>query len=194
MAKSVICTDDPGFEPSLVCGMDVAYNGHRAYAAALVWDFKERVLVDKVLHTDRAVVPYLPGLLGFREGPILLRTSLRLHTQPDVFLLDGHGRAHPRRFGLACQFGIAADRPTVGVAKSRLYGRGEKDLVLDSAGLEIGGIVYGLRAKKFFVSVGHRISLETATRIVHNCMVDGHPLPLRQAHLEAEGLKRSHLR
>ena len=194
MSESVICADDPSFEPRLVCGIDVAYNGDTAYAAAMVWDQIEKVFVEKALHVDRTVVPYLPGLLGFREGPILLRTSRQLRARPDVFLVDGQGMAHPRRFGLACQFGIAAEKPTIGVAKSRLYGRVEGDLILASEREEIGRVVSDRQAKKFFVSVGHRISLPTATRIVQNCMVNGHPTPLRQAHMDAEMLKRSHAR
>lgn len=192
MSERVVCADDPSFQPRLVCGIDVAYSEHNAYAAAIVWDSNEKIFVDKALCVDRAGVPYLPGLLGFREGPILLRTSQQLQKRPDVFLIDGQGVAHPRRFGLACQFGIAAEKPTVGVAKSRLYGTAEEDLILDPEGEAIGSIVSDRKAKKFFVSIGHRISLPTATRIVQSCMVDGHPAPLRQAHLEAETLKRSH--
>lgn len=191
MSKRVVCADDPSFQPRFLCGIDVAYNGDNAYAAAIVWDSNEKVFVDKALRVDRAAVPYLPGLLGFREGPILLRVSQQLRARPDVFLVDGQGVAHPRRFGLACQFGIALGKTTIGVAKSRLYGKVERDLILDPEGEEIGRIVSDRQAKKFFVSVGHRISLSTASRMVQSCMVDGHPAPLRQAHLEAEMLKRS---
>ena len=192
-ASRVICVDDPDFNPRLICGLDVSYDDNTAYAAAVVWDIKRRTNVEKLAMKDRVLVKYYPGLLGFREGPILARISQKLQTRADVFFVDGQGVAHPRRFGLACQFGLASDRPTVGVAKSLLYGRPEDEMIVDSAGHRIGTIVSVSSGKKFYVSVGHRISLETSTRLVSESIVDGQPVPLRQAHLQSELSKRSNL-
>lgn len=189
-ASRVICIDDPDFNPRLICGLDVSYDNDTAYAAAVVWDIKQRIIVEKLAMSDRVLVRYFPGLLGFREGPILARISEELQTKADVFFVDGQGVAHPRRLGLACQFGLAIDRPTVGVAKSPLYGRVENEMIVDPAGHRIGTVIVSGSGKKFYVSVGHRISLDTASRLVSESIIDGQPVPLKQAHLESELSKR----
>ena len=192
-ATRVICVDDSDFDPRLICGLDVSYEDDAAYAAAVVWDIERRTIVEKLANRDKAPVKYFPGLLGFREGPILARISEKVESRVDVFFVDGHGVAHPRRFGLACQFGLAIDRPTVGVAKSLLYGRAEDQMVVDPDGHRIATILLSTTGKKFYVSVGHRISLDTASRLVSESLIDGQPVPLRQAHLESELSKRSNL-
>jgi deoxyribonuclease V len=127
---------------------------------------------------------YVPGFLGFREGPLLVRIAEKIRQKPDVFLVDGQGAAHPRRFGLACHVGLALKKPTIGVAKSRLYGTANGSKILDPEGRVIGRILTA-RKRKFYVSVGHRISLETASSLVEKSIVNGDPSPLRQAHLES---------
>jgi deoxyribonuclease V len=192
-ASKVICMDDPDFNPRLICGLDVSYDDDSAYAAAVVWDMERRTTVEKLSMKDKAPVKYFPGLLGFREGPILARISEMLRTRADVFLVDGQGVAHPRKFGLACQFGLAIDRPTVGVAKSLLYGRAQAEMIVDPDGHRIATVIVSTGGKKFYVSVGHRISLDTASRLVSNSIIDGQPVPLRLAHIESELSKRSKL-
>lgn len=192
-ASRISCIDDPDLKPRLICGIDVSYDGETAYAAAAVWDIKQEVFAETVTTKDTAPLKYVPGLLGFREGPILARISRMVQTKPDVYFVDGHGVAHPRRFGLACQFGLAIEKPTIGVAKSLLYGKVENYMILDPAGDEIGTVLSGANGKKFYVSVGHRVSLETASRLVSNSIVNGHPAPLRQAHLKSEESRRSGL-
>lgn len=190
MAPAVSLEDDPDFHPQLICGLDVAYDADKAYVAAIVWDLQTKVAVEKVVRTDKATVGYYSGLLGFREGPLLFRTATQLRNLPDVFMVDGQGTAHPRKFGLACQFGVAIGKPTIGVAKSRLYGRCLGEALVDPDGVPIGRIVSTPTGRKFYVSIGHKISLETASRVVSQSFVRGHPWPLRQAHLEAETVKR----
>src|SRR5215472_3180326 len=161
LSSRVISLDDVGFNPRLFCGIDVSYNADVAHVAAAVWDMEERDFVERIHVIGKTVVDYFPGLLGFREGPLAVSISRRLRSKPDVFLIDGQGIAHPRRFGLASHFGIAIERPTIGVAKSRLYGKVEGDTILDSDGNVIGSTVAGRNDREFFVSVGHRISLVT---------------------------------
>jgi deoxyribonuclease V len=192
-ASRVICVDDQDFNPRLICGLDVSYDGDTAYAAAVIWDIRRRITVEKIALKDRVLVKYYPGLLGFREGPVLARISEKLQTKADVFFVDGQGVAHPRKFGLACQFGLAIDRPTVGVAKSLLYGRPVDEMIVDTDGHRIATVIVTARGKKFYVSVGHRISLDTASRLVSDSIIDGQPVPLRQAHIESELSKRSNL-
>jgi deoxyribonuclease V len=191
LSAEVSPSDDSGIRVGLLCGLDVAYRGDSAFVAASVWDVESRAFVGTGSAIENVSVKYLPGLLGFREGPLLARISEQIRPRPDVFLVDGQGLAHPRRFGLACHVGLAIGRPTIGVAKSLLYGRIDGDQMVDPNGNQIGNILKAPNGKKFFVSVGHKISLETATRLVAGCLVDGHPAPLRQAHQESVRLKGS---
>ena len=176
--------DDSDFEPRLLCGMDVAYDGDTAFVAAAVWDTANRKIVETASLVNSAPTRYVSGFLGFREGPLLVRVAEELRVRPDVFLIDGQGVAHPRKFGLACHVGLALEKPTIGVAKSRLYGRSDQGNILDPGGEMIGKILT-TGSRKFYISVGHRISLDTASDLVAKSIVNGHPSPLRQAHLES---------
>ncbi len=189
LASRVIHIDDSGLKPSLLCGMDVSYDGEDATVAAAVWHVKRREFVERIHLKQRVLIGYFPGLLGFREGPLSVSVARRLRSKPDVFLVDGHGAAHPRRFGLACHFGVAVNRPTVGVAKSQLYGKINDNEIVNPEGEIIGHLIVNPNGKKFYVSVGHRISLDTASRLVKDSFVEGHPAPLRQAHLDSIQLK-----
>lgn len=184
LSRRVIRIDDPDFEPRLLCGIDVAYHEDTAFVVAVVWNVAKSEVVETVTMIDSVSTKYVPGFLGFREGPLLVKVAEKLRARPDVFLLDGQGFAHPRRFGLACHVGLALDKPTIGVAKSRLYGKSDHGKILDPEG-EIIGRVVTADNRKFYVSVGHRISLETASDLVEKSIVNGHPSPLRQAHLES---------
>lgn len=176
--------DDSDFEPRYLCGMDAAYDSDTAFVAAAIWDKTSKRIVETTSVVDKVSTRYVPGFLGFREGPLLVRIAEKLRTKPDVFLIDGQGYAHPRRFGLACHVGLVMDKPTIGVAKSRLYGKPENGDIVDPKG-EVVGRILGAGHRKFYVSVGHRISLKTASDLVRECIVNGHPSPLREAHLES---------
>ncbi|HZY46343.1 MAG TPA: endonuclease V, partial [Candidatus Bathyarchaeia archaeon] len=127
----------------------------------------------------------LPGFLGFREGKLLAGAIDRLHVRPDVFLVDGHGKAHPRRFGLACHLGLAISRPTIGVAKSHFYGNIDGETIFDLTGEVIGVIASTNLAKRYFVSIGNNIGLDDAKELVQRCTVNNYIAPLRAAHSEA---------
>ena len=145
-------------------------------------------------------IPYVPGYLGFREVPAILAALDRLDRRPDLVLVDGHGRAHPRRCGIATHLGVVADLPAIGCAKSLLCGRVEGELG-DEAGStaplvdrgEQVGVALRTRARvqPVYVSVGHRISLESAIAWVLN-LSDGRrlPLPIRMAHDAANAARR----
>jgi len=107
-----------------VAGADVAFDPETqiAFAGVIVYRFPELEEVERRMARRRLRFPYVPGLLSFRECPVLLAAFARLRTEPDLILIDGHGRAHPRRFGIACHIGILFDKPTIGCAKSRLVG------------------------------------------------------------------------
>jgi deoxyribonuclease V len=139
---------------------------------------------------ENVPVRYVPGFLGFREGPLLATIAARLETTPDVLLIDGHGLAHPRRFGVACHVGLALNKPTIGVAKSLLYGTIQNANIVAKGGNVIGRVLATTPGRKYYVSIGHRISLPTAFRIVNCSIVDGFSAPLRAAHLNSMSLKR----
>ncbi len=160
----------------LLAGVDAGYDLRRGMTRAVAVSMVADGLV--LRHAVRAErptdFPYVPGLLSFREAPAILAALDRLPERPDLLLVDGQGRAHPRRFGLACHLGVLADLPTIGVAKSRLVGthdepgeaRGARSPLLHKG--EMIGVVLRTRARvrPVFVSVGHRIGLETAVELV----------------------------
>ncbi len=141
--------------------------------------------------------PYVPGLLTFREAPVILKACEQLSHNPDLMLVDGQGIAHPRRLGLAAHLGILLDCPTIGCAKSRLCGdhlpvgdeRG--DCVDLRDGDEIIGAVVRTRTnvKPLYISIGHRIDLPSAIQWVLNCSKGYRlPEPTRRAHQVAGGM------
>ncbi len=189
MSTRVRCVDDPRFEPRYLCGIDAAYEGDTAFVAASIWDMTNMEAIENSTLVDRVSTKYVPGFLGFREGSCLVKIAKRIRCRLDVFLIDGQGVAHPRKFGLACHVGLALDKPTIGVAKSRLYGTPDDSRLLNPDG-ELIGRILTQHNRKFYVSVGHRISLETASDLVEKSFVNGHPSPLRQAHIESIRAKK----
>ncbi|MBO0888021.1 endonuclease V [Candidatus Bathyarchaeota archaeon] len=190
LATKIVSVDDPGFNPRLICGIDVSYQGETAFVAATVWDAREKVSVERVVARSIAPRRYVPGFFGYREGPLLVEISRNLQSSPDVFLVDGHGVAHPRRFGMASQVGLAINHPTIGVAKSLLHGKQDNGTILAANGDIIGSTLSTANGKRLYVSVGHRISLRTALRVVQECILDGQPVPLRQAHFDSIRMRK----
>lgn len=167
----------PGPEaPATVAGLDVAYaeDGERLAAAVTVLDTHTLTVVDSAVATGRPAFGYVPGLFAFREVPALLDALRQLTTVPDVLVCDGHGLAHPRRFGLACHLGVLTGRPAIGVGKTPLVGTWDPPAAHRGAwsplrdGTEVLGRVLRTQpdVKPVFVSVGHAISLDNATALV----------------------------
>lgn len=180
-----------------IAGVDVSYEGDRGFAAAAVLRASDLAVVDEAYATRAVRFPYIPTYLAQREFPLIRAAFDRLATRPTVLLVDGHGRLHPARCGVACFVGVNLGVPTIGVAKNPLSGtmsrrpnRGESVPV--RIGREILG--YAIRrsssARPLFVSVGHRVSLRTAERIVRSACVLRYPEPLRLAHSFATEWKR----
>jgi deoxyribonuclease V len=148
-----------------------------ARAAAVLLSYPDLARLGESLVEEPVRYPYIPGLLSFRETPAVVAALQALPAPPDLLMVDGHGRAHPRRFGIACHLGLVLDLPTLGCAKSPLVGR--YDEPAQEAGAwsplvdrgELIGAVVRTRAgvKPVFVSVGHRVSLETAIKLVLAC-------------------------
>ena len=185
-------------QPRYVVGTDISPpdSSGIAWGAAVVMSLPDLQIVEVKRAQGKPGFPYIPGLLSFREAPLVLGALERLVTTPDFILADGQGLAHPRRFGLACHLGLFADTPTIGCAKSILRGRhghlsGERGAW---AALEDKGDVVGaaLRTRgntsPIYVSVGHRVDLPSALRWVLACGAGYRmPEPTRLAHQAAAG-------
>ena len=166
-------------------GCDASYFRGSTMAAATLVGYEKLELIRRKSVKEKTRFPYIPGLLAFREAPSVLRAIRSLKARSHVCLVDAHGLAHPRRFGLACFVGLALDRPTIGVAKSLLYGRVEGNRVLDREGRQIAEIIpLPGSGKPIYVSVGHMISLKDAVRIVKYCLSPRGPIPISLAHEE----------
>ena len=188
LAGAVVRSDrfGPGGRRAIrrVAGVDAAFadGGRVIRAAAVMLDYPGLGVTGQVVVERPTAFPYVPGLLSFREVPALLEAVAQLPTMPDLILCDGHGYAHPRRFGLACHLGLWLDVPTIGVAKSRLTGahdepgpaRGDVARLLAARGARPGeriGAVLRTRekVKPVYVSAGHRVSLRTAVALTLAC-------------------------
>jgi len=166
-------------------GCDATYFRGTTVAAATMVDAESLHLLKVKTVTEKIRFPYIPGLLAFREAPPVLRAIRALRGNSYVCLVDAHGLAHPRRFGLACFVGVALDRPTIGVGKSLLYGSVKGRRVLDKEGYQIAELVtLPGDGKTIYVSVGHKVSLEDAVRIVKRCLTGRGPGPIIMAHDE----------
>lgn len=168
-----------------IAGVDIGFEDGgettRAAVVLLAWDpatAPDLRVVEQVVHREPTRMPYIPGLLSFREIPAALGAFEKLSVMPELVMVDGQGIAHPRRLGVAAHLGLWLDLPTIGIAKSRLYGKhaevGEQrgDWVPLYAGGETIGVVLRSRAKvkPLYVSPGHRITLETSLDWVIRCL------------------------
>jgi deoxyribonuclease V len=186
-----------------MAGADMAFDPETevAFAGVIVYRFPGLEEVERRMARRKLRFPYVPGLLSFRESPVLLAAFARLRTEPDIILIDGHGRAHPRRFGIACHIGILFDKPTVGCAKSRLVGEHQEPgetagstapLMLEGERI---GVVLRTRddVKPIYVTTGHRVSLDSAVGLVKQCL-DGFriPKPTREADHYVRDLRRAY--
>ena len=179
-----------------IAGLDLSYSEERneGYAVVVMLSFPGFEILETCYATAAPKMPYIPGLLSFRESPVALEAFKQLQTVPDLLFTDGQGLAHPRGFGIACHLGVLLGVPSVGVAKTFLYGQydktqtlapGESTPLRDKSGKEeIGAVVQTkLRTNPLYVSPGHKVSVPSATRLVLEC-VRGYrlPEPTRQAH------------
>lgn len=198
LRDSVIAAGEPE-QVRLVAGVDISVGGpgHDGRAAVVVLKYPELQPIEQSVMTAAVTFPYVPGLLSFREIPVLIPAFERLQHTPDLVVVDGQGMAHPRRFGLASHLGLLLGLPTIGCAKSRLTGRfvepdeqaGSVSPLLDGGGERIGAVVRTRTGvKPVFISVGDRIGLDAAVawvlRLTRGLRL---PEPTRLAHRAAAG-------
>jgi deoxyribonuclease V len=187
----------------LVAGVDVsvqtAFDGHaQSQAAVVVLRLSDMSLVETVTAEMPTPFPYIPGLLTFREGPVLELAFEQLQAEPDVFIFDGMGRAHPRRIGIAAHLGLWLEKPTIGCGKTLFVGRynalsqerGAWAPLVDRG--EVIGAALRTRpnANPVFISAGHRIDLESSLQLVMACTGRFRlPEPIRAAHRAAGAMR-----
>jgi len=198
-----VITDNRLGPVRFVAGADIATykDSPHGYAGVVVMSFPELQIVETASAAVKLTFPYIPGLLAFRELPVLLEAFAKLTQTPDLILVDGQGLAHPRRFGIACHLGLLLDLPTIGCAKSRLFGRHKKPplrkggmaRLYDEKDQVIGAAVRTKdRTNPIYVSTGHKVDLATAIDYALACCRGYRvPEPTRQAHLYVGRLRRN---
>ena len=199
---SRVRTEAPKRVIRTVAGVDCAFtaDASRCLAAVVLWDLEAQSVLEAHWASRPLRFPYVPGLLSFREAPAVLSALRALHRTPDALMCDGHGVAHPRRFGIACHLGLLCGLPTLGVAKSRLVGRhrepgperGARAPLTD--GEERIGTVLRTRTdvKPVYVSVGHLLDLPSVERLALAAAQGFRlPEPTRRADRSVAALKRT---
>ena len=182
-----------------VGGVDVSIKDEFTRAAIVVLRYPELTPMEAVVEDAPLVFPYIPGLLAFREGPAVLAAWTQLQNKPDLLMFDGQGIAHPRGVGIASHMGLWLERPTIGVAKSRLYGlhtevgpkRGDRADLLDKNTNVIGAVVRTReKTNPLYISPGHLMDVSHAVEFVMACTSSYRlPEPTRWAHKVAGGEK-----
>lgn len=189
-------------QPETAAGVDAAFAGEEIIAVAVLFDLATLTPIERTFVVARTALPYIPGLLSFREGPHMAAAVRRLSRRPDLLIVDGQGLAHPKRFGLACHLGVELGIPAIGCAKSRLVGvysepsaeRGSHTPLLDRK--EAIGAVLRTRGnvKPVFVSPGHLITIDEAVAMVLRTTAGFRlPEPQREADRFAAEIKRRFL-
>lgn len=199
LSKQVVIKDkfsDIGF----VAGVDVGFEqqGRVTRAAIVVMNINDFEIVDVAIAKRATTLPYIPGLLSFRELPAVMSAFESLKILPDMVFCDGHGIAHPRRFGIACHFGVLTGIPAIGIGKSRLVGtysepeneRGAQQPLVHK-NTEIGAVLRTrVNVKPVFVSPGHKVSVASAVSWALRCTGQYKlPEPVRWAHKHASELR-----
>jgi deoxyribonuclease V len=182
-----------------IAGVDISIQTETARAAIVVLRYPELTPFEAVTADVPLVFPYIPGLLSFREGPAVLSAWNELQNKPDLLMFDGQGIAHPRGIGIASQMGLWLERPTIGVAKSRLYGRhaevgpqrGDRADLLDHNRNVIGAVLRTReKTNPLYISPGHLMDVQPAVEFVIACVAGYRlPEPTRWAHKVAGGEK-----
>ena len=189
LSKLVVREDCLPQKLKYVAGVDVAYADQIAIAAIVVLNYFGLKLAETKIGFAECRFPYVPTLLSFREAPAIFKALQALKLKPDIFLIDGHGLAHPYRCGLASHVGVTARIPTIGVAKSLLCGKVSVSAhqnwapIIDKNEIVGASVITKSSTKPIYVSVGHMVTLKKAINIVIHCIRNSRtPEPIRLAH------------
>ena len=193
MAKKVISEHTHDKEIIYICGVDVAYRNNIAYCSAVLMNKNSMEVKESVDITLNVKNPYVSSFFMLRESEAIINILKPLKNRFDLLLIDGHGVLHPRRCGLASYVGIIIDKPTIGVAKRILCGTVNEDQFIDVDGVISGFKMIKEKKKPIFISVGHKINLINAIRIVKQLVKPKEriPEPLRLADINSKALAHS---
>lgn len=186
-----------GFDKiKLIAGCDQSSSEDKIISTICIFDFKTQELIEKKHSIINAEMPYIPGLLSYREAPAISETYQQLENEPDLLLIKGNGILHPRKFGIASHMGLLLNKPTIGIAKKLLCGKKEGDTVYlgkDAVGKEV---VIKKKANAVYVSPGHMITLAKAIEITKGMAKDPYklPYPIAIAHKYSAKVKRKELK
>jgi deoxyribonuclease V len=195
---SQISRQSEAIKPRFVAGVDISAPDSTgiARAAVVILSYPELEVAEVKTAEGKLNFPYIPGLLSFREAPLILAACQKLSINPDLIMVDGQGIAHPRRFGIASHLGLLLDMPSIGCAKSRLCGThspvtaevGDYTELMDNGEIIGVALCSKVDANPIYISIGHRIDLSTAIHWVTRCCRRYRlPEPSRLAHLAASG-------
>ena len=143
-----------------VLALDVAYKDNLAFCAAVIYDINENKVLKETIIKEKVDFPYIPGLLFLREAPIMLEAIRKIDREYDLILVDGHGLAHPRKAGLATVIGVLTEKPTIGIAKSFLYGEIRDNYIF------VEGQKVGIKFGKYYASIGSNIDIDSLERFL----------------------------
>jgi deoxyribonuclease V len=201
IARAADFKDKPSFDvenvgEKTVVGVDQAFTEEKSVSCAVA--MKDGDVIEEVSAAEEISMPYIPGLLAFREGSSIVKALEKLQSEPDLLVLDGSGRIHFRRAGIATHIGVIFDRPAVGVAKNLLCGKPEQEMDRLSEGEKVaihadtqvmnkesGIIGYAFQTRQYesskkinpvYISPGHRLGSETAVDLVEE-LCSGYKLP-----------------
>jgi deoxyribonuclease V len=203
LSKKIIIKGKPS-KIEFIAGIDVAYVNelNTSFCAITIFNYQTLKPLDIFYSSDTINFKYIPGLLSFREGPVIIKTFKSLKIKPDLLMFDGHGIAHPRGFGLASHIGLFLGVPAIGCAKSHLYGscqnpdeqKGSSGLIYDEHNNPVGLILRSRQnVKPIFVSPGHLIGIEESKEIVLNSLTKYKiPEPLRIADIEVNKYRKGY--
>ena len=194
LVKKVISKNRLPSKIKTICGVDVSYKDNKAYCSAVILDKKSLSIIELKNSSCKVSASYIPGLFMLRETKPILLTIKKLRENFDVLLVDGHGVLHPRNCGLACYVGLKLDKPVIGIAKKLLCGEIQPDSKITLDGKILGHEI--INKKTIYVSVGHKISLHTAKKIVNEIIRDNnwYPEPLRIADQNSKRFRKSQSR
>lgn len=163
-----------------VVGLDASYRAGEIIGVAVLVDYKTEMVLKTSTAVEKPPIPYIPGLLAFREAPVYFKTLKKLGVEPDVVFVNGHGLAHPRGFGIATHIGLVLGKPTIGVARRKLFG--EEVVIGNETYIKAHGHIVGKVIEhnntKLYVSIGYRVKLEDAVEITMKLMKPNNKLPI----------------
>lgn len=195
-----IILKDAELDIKLVGALDVAYKERKGFAAGIVYDVAEKQIIEKQIFSDVVLFPYIPTFLFLREVPLFLKLIELFNSEPDIFLIDGHGVAHPKFAGSATVFSVLCDKPAIGIAKKPLRPFRYQDTTDNTIKkIIVNEKQVGIRYKPnknwkpIFISPGNKISIETSFELVKATLTQKQklPYPLHVAHLAAAEAKQA---